>query len=281
MYFCTNLISTACLTTILSHENLKSGYKNNIRCCIKLTIKAELTTRSMGKEQFVPTKASSSRSSKSDKSESVLCLTCDEDQADTEEETDPGNKPCRFHNENFPFASSEDNINLETCCQLRVKHFQEEFAKKIGGRTRICLFPDCTKLQISGFSTWIGHGATNPWVLNSVFYFWYAYFNWQRTFFNSLVNVSMIKKGLLALIVMQRELEGGEYYFFLFPSDLHVVTDNLPCQLISARCQHNKMRAQCNDCYLAIPRTGGRWVLFFSFSFWFSCCNWLPTLSTH
>ena len=37
-------------------------------------------------------------------------------------------------------------------------------------------------------------------------------------------------------------------WFVLFPSDLHIVTDNVLCQLISARCEHDRRRAQCNEC---------------------------------
>jgi hypothetical protein len=119
----------------------------------------------MAKEQSsVPTKASSSRSAKRAKFlDSVFCLSCDDDQEDTEEETDPANtSACRFHTEKFPFTSSEDNIDLETCCLLRVKHVNEELGNGIRGMVRICLFPDCNKLSLSGFSTCMSHGATPP-----------------------------------------------------------------------------------------------------------------------
>ena len=53
----------------------------------------------------------------------------------------------------------------------------------------------------------------------------------------------MINKGLRV-----DNAEEGEYYYFLFPSDLHVVTDNLPSQLISAICEHDNRRAQCKEC---------------------------------
>ena len=114
------------------------------------------------------TKSSSSRSSKRAKSESVLCLSCDEQNTDSdlalfddreeEEETDPGSNPfCQFHKD-----SAEGNIGVKTCCQVLQKHVNQEFREGMKGRVRICLHDDCSKHAISGFSTCVGHGATLP-----------------------------------------------------------------------------------------------------------------------
>ena len=59
----------------------------------------------------------------------------------------------------------------------------------------------------------------------------------------------MIEEGLNV-----KNAEEGEYYFFLFPSDFHVVTDNLLCQLISALSEHltntdtQRRRSRCTAC---------------------------------